>query len=368
LLELLRQNKIKFEFQGHVDLEYLKDSTERTKDSIIRGLEFEESYHPEKILEIEEALKNNERPTYTLYGNDTKKIGHPRRTLENHKRNVIFYEQRKMIAGDRPIDRSDGHHCFKCGNNYPFIIIDKETIGIGPNYKMEDKGETDCTCVFSDGMKPQTIQFDVPTGVLVFSNFFDYRKPTTKSQKECDCYVNENREDPSKNEMEIFEPKDKWAGEWSINEFLGRVNYMKHYAEKFNIAYGQMGNMSIGIFVNKEKNEIIIGNPYAEDYEDEEDENEETQENCLNCLQEHQKYKKMGFKQIATISLEMWRWMAADKSILDKYEIPLKEENDLFGIKTVKVKKGKWEMTHYYDSDEGKRDGFVYSHLKRIEE
>lgn len=352
LLEALKQNKFTFNFAKHLDAKgkYLADEIEHYRESLIRSLEFIRDYHPEKIKEIEEKLAKGEPYGYTM-SDGVFRPQNAEESLKYHRSSINFFENVKLKAGDSASDTSSvKFHCFKCGQEFPLVVLSATEIGLGPNWDMIDKRQEDCTCQFPNGMKPVTIRFNVPTGKLVFSNFFDDRKPTDKKPQDCDCYASER---DGKTTMEIFELKDKW--DHSINDFIGRVYLMRHYASKFNIAYGQMGNMGIAIYVNRTGDKIIIGNAYPEDH----DKDSKTYKQWM-------RLKKQGFREVGNISLEMWRWMACDKSILDQYEIPLKEEGDMFGVCTVEVKKGKWKMTHYYDSDVGTEDDFVYSVLQLV--
>jgi hypothetical protein len=353
LLEALKQDKFTFNFFGHVDVKdakWLAREIEIAKEALISGLEFHRDYHPEKIKEIEEGIAKGKPYGYT----DNEGKFHPedvQKGLEYHKQSIFHFENTKLKAGDSAAGSRDRNfHCFKCGEDFPLVLLSATEIGVGPNWKMQAARKTDCTCPFPKGMRPVTIRFNVPTGKLVFANFFDDRKTTDKKEDDCDCYASER---DGKTTMEVFEPKDKWKS--SINDFIGRVKLMKHYASKFNIAYGQMGNMSIGIYVNRTGDKIIIGCHCPEDCDED-----------RKMVKQWKRYKKQGFKMVGELSLEMWRWMACDKSILDQYQIPLKEEGDRYGVHTVEVKKGKWKMTHRYDSDLGSDDDFVYSVLEFV--
>ena len=162
-------------------------------------------------------------------------------------------------------------------------------------------------------------EISVPSGKLIFTNYFD------------------------KEEIYSLDKAD-------INCVAGRYELMKHLAEK-NIGYGQMGNMSVSVFVNAAKDEIIIGGNYAYTEDDEEIEIEHP-----------------GYTELGSISLSVWRWMCGDAKILKQHgeELPkikyggetCTNYRDYVGVK---VQPGTWVIEHYYDF--GNDDSKIYSKL-----
>lgn len=163
-----------------------------------------------------------------------------------------------------------------------------------------------------------TAPINVPTGKLVFANFFGPEE----------IYIDHEYE---------YQPGH------SINTVSGRHLLMQYLAEK-NVGYGQMGNMSVALFVKKDGKEIIVGPCYTADKET--------------------SYK--GFTRVGKLSLEVWRWQCADCYILDQYEEPLRTED---GSKIehieIPVRPGQWQIEHRFDlmDYEESRSGEPFSRL-----
>lgn len=153
----------------------------------------------------------------------------------------------------------------------------------------------------------------------------------------------------------IYEfPKDvnSYDSEHSINGITGRNNLMQYLASQ-NIGYGQMGNMSVNVFVNKAGDEIIIGADYGY--------TEEKGEFTV---------KHKGFKNLGSISLSVWRWMCGDLEVLrghgevipDNIKVNKQTENDYKDYILTKVQPGTWVIEHYYDFLK-RDDEVIYSKL-----
>jgi hypothetical protein len=353
ILNLLKEDKFKFSFSGHIDKKHEKLAIERAKDSIISFLEFQDTYHREGISELEEAKNKGE--DFKCASNCVIKLEDIDREIQYHETFIKIFEEKK-IKETGPISENRAFNCFKCGMDLGYILLDENTIGLGASYSMMKKDVWDCTCPFKDGEKGHSYYITIPTGKLVISNYFDDSKPYTENDKNRDCYIKD------KKEMEIFEPKDKWSRELSLNSHAGRIGLMNHYSSKHNIAFGQMGNMSIGIYVNKAKNRVVISSAYLNDIVREKD---------------HPSYSKAKkflkeYELAGSISLEVWRWMAADISVLEKNEIPIctskkrefRDKNVL-----VEVNKGKWKVTHKFNTDDYDEDkgDIEYSVLEKEE-
>lgn len=344
IMNLLKEDKFKFSFSGHTN-----DNGERAikdaKRSVLGSLEFVDMYNNEMITGLElakskgEDYQRNEGLSAIKLADIDKEIAYYRDRLKS-------FEERKIKETEQ-IDWSSFRefHCFKCGMELNYILLDENTIGLGATTSMNKEDIWDCTCSFKDGAKGHSYYITVPTGELVFANYFDDRKTYTEADKDRDCYIDNDRK-----EMEIFEPKDKWSRELSLNSHAGRIGLMNHYSSKHNIAFGQMGNMSVGIYIKKgKKDRIVISSAYLSDRVESDD--KELASKSEKFLKEH--------RLLGCISLEVWRWMAADMSILKKNKISIKlakkgdyrDENIL-----VKVKKGKWKVTHQFRTDDCDQD------------
>jgi len=100
------------------------------------------------------------------------------------------------------------------------------------------------------------------------------------------------------NFSEKINPEPEY-GQFNINYYQDRKRITKWYLENNQIAYGQMGNMSLNVYYNENTNHIILGRN-------------------LDCLEdktkEGKRYRKLlkGYNDMGDISLSMWRWEAAD--------------------------------------------------------
>lgn len=236
--------------------------------------------------------------------------------------------------------RECSHYCFDCGQNLDLVIVDEKTVTLvdrvfysderrknqqeNKTFRLDLSLVTDCAIKkFKDAGKLVS-EINVPTGDLIFTNYF---------KKE-----------------ELYTMPNEYKSENSINCIQGRYNLMQHLAAK-NIGYGQMGNMSVSVFVKNTGDEIIIGSEYDYDGDD---------ENYV----EHE-----GFKKIGDISLSVWRWMCGDLQVLkdNNEELPSnlvankKIEDDYKDYIWTKVKPGTWTIEHFYDFS--KRNDIVYSKL-----
>ena len=106
------------------------------------------------------------------------------------------------------------------------------------------------------------------------------------------------------------------------------------YKQSLNVACGQMTNTSVGIYVNKEKTSIIIGDAYWEEDD---------------CEDEKKDRKAIeGYRKVGRICCDVWRWEATDlktlggKSAVDE----LKKRQDVVQVNAVH---GNWRFEHYYE-------------------
>ena len=226
-------------------------------------------------------------------------------------------------------------YCFDCGANMYIMLIDEKTIGYipsgrywqiaeksGKKYGYRAKAE-DCECCeakpLTDAQK-LTAEINVPTGKLVFQNFFRAK--------------------------ELYELKGEEYH--SINGLMGRNELMQDLATR-DVGYGQMGNMSVNIYSNGK--EILIGSD-LECYEDNkayhEEEPDTIDDEWIEESKKAEEFKAMlkegKFKDLGSISLSVWRWMCADAQVIEPYD----EEVDSDRI-VVDIPVGTYVIEHYYD-------------------
>jgi hypothetical protein len=234
--------------------------------------------------------------------------------------------------------------CFDCGSRMYIVLQDENTLTVVPTsayWDIREKGgEREKINKYDYVIKPHEIpaceamslrkkkklvsEIEVPTGELIFQNYFE------KEHLYCD-------------------PKNK-HGHPDINSVLGR-NVLMQYLATQNVGYGQMGNMSVAVFVRKDGTEIIVSK--RDSYDDKGD----------------YEVDFVGFDFLGEISLSVWRWQCADKSVLTANDEPIITTDDrrrtYHDAIHAKVKRGKWKIEHYFDfmRDDDKGNP-IYSRLK----
>lgn len=329
LLRQLNAGEIEIELLGHCSEKTHPEAKAGVFERIVEDLNDLASY-PKETKDIQEALDKGETPKFP----DGRTIKDPERMIKHYEEEYDFFTSNALEFGNMIRCFSLRNiHCHECGGEYTWYLKDEKTISLVRWY---DKrcGENDFTCPLADGIKPTVNEVNFPTGEIVLVNFFDDRY----------------KDSPKGKEKERFEPDNKYSDEFSLNSALGQMNLSAHYANNHDVLYGQMGGMSLSVWVNKDKSVIHL----AEYCLDEHNDNEES----ASLIKE---FKKGGFKEVGTISLAMWRWMAADMATVKKHNISLENsENTVI----IKGEPGKWKGTHYYMSDFPKNK-FLYATIEK---
>lgn len=178
-------------------------------------------------------------------------------------------------------------------------------------------------------------QIDVPTGSLIFANYFGGMDTEEKRK--------------------LYTMPD---GLRDINSLLGRLKLMQYLAAH-NVGYAQMGNMSVTFFANVDGDEIIVGADSVFHYDEDDDD----------AMEEEEIMEYPGFTKIGQICLDVWRWQCADRLTLAQHhqDIPVHIFNkpDTFGeYIEIKVKPGRWAIEHYYDIQGDENP--IYSRLRLL--
>ena len=193
LIARLKNNEIKINKSGH------QFNSQRLIDQLIDRLQFNIDYHTPKVDdEKHHAIMVRGMNSDDAYG-----------------------------PGLQYMDGFDGEvYCWCCGNRglrFNFIN-DEDTLEV---IQWKNRGTPD-VCPIKD--EPVRTTIEVPSGSLVFSNWFD-----VKSAPEGEEYGND----------------------YCINALLGRINEAKYLAAQ-GYGYGQMGNMSVTIYVSKDRKSIKV--------------------------------------------------------------------------------------------------------------
>lgn len=238
---------------------------------------------------------------------------------------------RKFKAGDVIMSRSDDSKCSCCGKGFDIVLRDVDTITIAPGYFMREAGDFNLVCDFPKGPTHSEGEIKVASD-LVFANFFRPLKSDAPKGKE-------------------------YSDEFSLSTFAGRRGITSWKAKNQNVAYGQMGNMSLSVWVNEDKDHIVLTESYIE------------------TAKKEKTLADMGMKQVGKdISLAVWRWEATDVKTLEaaaKKKMPAIKKDmkeDYKDVVVVPVKRGRWKFNHYYDTSPDPKRGelFIYAELKLI--
>lgn len=317
---------------------------------LINKLEREVEHLRDMIKEFTQKIKDNEPET-----------------RENQHQGMLDWYTRDLnddLEFGDDLLRTE-NYCFDCDENLRVVLIDEKTIaysdyehfysivserrGDGRKFLISDVKP--CSCGDLRKRSKMVSRIEVPTGELVFSNFF--------RAKELYC-----------------DPDNEW-GKPGINSILGRDALMQNLATR-NVGYGQMGNMSADICSNG-KDEIYVCNTYpvardnAKYYEDHPERFDKMSEKekimFYKDLEDSEnlekKFESEGFINHGNVSMSVWRWQCADKSVLDSHEEDLEAlEKDYVDVVTLKVDPGTWEIEHYYDFPEN--GNVIYSKLTKV--
>lgn len=312
------------------------------------------------LKELAEGLKNN---SITVIDNGHKVHGDFMEKIENYikmyKEFDLFNNQ--IIIGV-PLLFIE-YICRNCENDLCLILLDINTLTIietskysklKNNFsKIENVNKKDfrltidmltqCPAIEFFNIKKLTSEINIKTGNLIFDNYFE-------------------------NEELYSFPKEinQSYSEYSICNIIGRNSLMQQLSSK-NVGYGQMGNTSISIWSNK--TEVLVT---GYDIDEESEILESLEYDLKNCttdikidiiksIKEQIKFIKDNFEYKGEISLSVWRWQCADKSVLDSYNETISKS-----AISVKVKPGKYLIEHYYDFMRRDDTNLIFSKLKLI--
>ncbi|MCB1712962.1 MAG: hypothetical protein KDH96_10950 [Candidatus Riesia sp.] len=250
--------------------------------------------------------------------------------------------------------------CSNCDSTMYVILVDENTICYIPSGKYWETAnlsgkkyeyravEADCPqCEAAELVKSKklTSHIDVPSGQLIFQNYFE--------------------------KDELYDKKERYSRP-SICSILGRNELMQELAEK-NVGYGQMGNMSVTIYSNG-KDEVLVGSSiesyldnkaYYEKNPDKIDKQWKKEvkdaENFIRTIEEGK------FKRLGEISLSVWRWMCMDKKLMEEHGEKVAGEYSKKYYSEhvpVKLKSGKYRIDHFFDFP--KNGDYLYSRIKLI--
>lgn len=290
IYEKLKAGEIELVFNGH--------QTNATKESVI------ERYEEDLAL--------------SLGSNDGKWKREPSDTETVEE---IDAGMRKSYESDLNRDLNFGdefpklrdNYCFCCGRNLSLMYVEKG-IAVDGEYRRNIGrfGEWVSTPCDFDTQVKQSVKITIEKK-MVFANWM----PTLKD----DC------------------PKElQYKREYELNNSLGRFNRMKWKAENQNVAYTQTGSYgSAGIYINKEKDRVIIGSRWMID-----DGEEENQEDIKEYLK--------GFKMVGHTEIAVWRVEATDSKNLNLSACKRKWDEINHDYVIADVQKGTWEMTSYYEN------------------
>ena len=193
----------------------------------------------------------------------------------------------------------------------------------------------------NDILKPFKDSIAIPSKKFFIANYLTYNDATAERG-----YLDLNKEPPFDRELKVC---------YSLCALLGRKNLTHYSAKENNIAYGQMGNMSIDVWQNGR--ECILCTSYLENHAAAKGDSR-----CKESLKLLKYLKKGKFIYMNDISLSVWRWEATD------YEqaqicMPFIEEHSQDYV-TFPIEGTKATFEHYYDNDSHSSISTeIYSHF-----
>lgn len=261
------------------------------------------------------------------------------RMREHYQRHLDF----NFEEGDEIFETPEVY-CFKCGMNHHWVY-DGDKLSLRCHFQRDDSKWGGKLVNVQDRCpleKPSPMVTRITTsGTLVFTNFFRCE----------DC-----------------EKEDKYTEKWSINGLQGRMKIAEWKAKNQNIAYGQLSNMSFGVFVNEAGDSIIIGDPYVADSFLDNLTDEEYEEYEKNGPSYEKLSEIEGHKMIGSVCCDVWRWEASDKETLGPLYDELLNRDYKADRVEYKCQPGTWEVTHFFDlMREGIiEEGPVYSRMRLV--
>lgn len=170
-------------------------------------------------------------------------------------------------------------------------------------------------------------------GKLIFTNCF----LKNKSEKYPDHPENDNR-----------------YLHWSLNSIAGQQRVAEFKLKEYNIAVGQMSNMSIGIYLSLDKKSVIVGpDIHPAEYLD--------YENDSDYYRAINKPIFPNYRKIGNLSLGVWRYEASDTNSIGN-NVKLLED-----YVEIDVINGNWKFQHNFISLDDEEIGYVYSKFDLIE-
>jgi len=255
------------------------------------------------------------------------------KTVEEVNHLMREYYQRKL---DHEINEGDiiitdsSEKCHGCGEMLYLMLGSDKLILCGfYDNKINDFNKQQNRCPY-ENHKSFVGEIKI-TSKLIFANFFKNVDDTP------DCC--------------------KYENDWSLNTLIGRNNITNYKCTK-NVAFGQMSNMSIGIYVNDNRDSIIVGpSTHPCEYEDYESD-EDYIAACSNPVFD-------GYKLVGHITLDIWRWEATDiNTIGEENYHQLVDDNKCRGLVEIDVQHGIWKFEHFYDGIKDDKD-YCYSKFTR---
>lgn len=319
ILQGLKNKTVSINFNGHFNVNFV--GQDQLSSRFIKDFE-EDVNHEVSYMNGKGDDKWSNRD-----GEDMKKVNSDMRE---------FYRRKLYCDYDLEWNFWDwkGRDCPNCGERMFFYMDnEKKQVFTSCTYKSEEL-KNEKICEFSD---PKPYKGKIFLSEAVVANYF------------------------KKDYGAIREIEDYYS-RYNINSLAGRVRTADWMLENQKRAYGQMGNMSVAVYLNKDRNHILIANSWIGDLESY-DYSGEAIEKAKNILD--------NYDYLGRISLEVWRYEVADFSNtgLEKKEIKeyqKKKKNDYYQDNIIfNVVPGEYEFTHYYDIQENESD-IIYGEFKLI--
>lgn len=273
---------------------------------------------------LEYLIQRYESDVAFSQGANDGKWSNPDADTDANMRDFYLRKLEFEVEENEPVILFDRRVCWRCAESMQWVltgntlqlkehIVPDKTTRFGirfENYPSDYVCEYAAPRVFKGKIQVQS--------PLVFANFF--------------------------RELDDAPEEVKYTEKWSLNNLKGREQITR-YKEEHNVAYGQMSNMGIAIYLHENKRSIIVGTDnHPADYQ-EFDSDEEYQAAANKPIFE-------GYEKVGEICLGVWRWEATDWNTLKKLGYSpekLKEEHKYVDFVQFDVPFGTWAFEHYFD-------------------
>jgi hypothetical protein len=220
--------------------------------------------------------------------------------------------------------------CETCGEVLCYVLKDEKTLILGKFGKDTWVENEVCAKPCTDGLPTYGGHINIKSKMVIANLFRTKKQNIPKFQDEPE--------------------KPKRYSDYTLCSHFGRANVC-NFKQKQNIAFGQMSNTDLGVYLRKDKQKIILAYPYWKDVWIEENwDNSKGGDMKDQNIPPHPMHSKMRmYDYIGDIDLCVWRWEAGDLDEIKPLNPTCFSDNHM-DVHILDVKQGKWKFEHFYDA------------------